>query len=610
MKSALTRKSGAALIALGLVGIGALCAASYDSAFAFTVNSSNSGIEERHANHSQAEESGRPALDLLQEIGRDFWDWRAKYAPFTGDDVPRIERQDTNKRDWSAAAIEARRRSLKQFEVRLQSVNSANLPIAAQVDYKLLGSAFARVHWELDINPRWSRDPNFYLEQSVTPVLEAIAVPGPYDRSRSVEILSRIDNIPSIMVSAEENLSTTPAPFVKAAIEALADIRQELDAVAAGLQPQTTINAKEFNEASARAAGSLEQYRAWLQQRLPNSPAQFAVGREAITYFVHQVALLPHTLEELLTIGRQEAARAQAFEIFEENRNLSLPQLRRVPNTNAMMQRGKDAEREIRTFLRRRQILTVPAWVRHYVFRDTPQYLSALSAFGELDDLTSATRLQEDGVRYVSPPSSNLDLFWDATAKDPRPIILHEGVPGHYLQLVLSWANPDPLRRHFYDSSPNEGLGFYCEEMMLQSGLFQDSRRAREIIYRFMLLRAVGIELDIKLALGEFSIDDGARFLDASVGVGHEMAEAGTTAFALTPGVLLSYQTGKSDITRFLTDARLQQGNRFSLRAFHDFLWANGNVPIALLRWQYLGSKSDIDRVSELSNSAKYRFKN
>jgi uncharacterized protein (DUF885 family) len=62
--------------------------------------------------------------------------------------------------------------------------------------------------------------------------------------------------------------------------------------------------------------------------------------------------------------------------------------------------------------------------------------------------------------------------------------------------------------------------------------------------------------------------------------------------FALTPGQAISYQIGKSQIVEFLSDARLQLGNEFSLRHFHDYLMVNGNVPIALLRWEYL-KKSD-----------------
>ena len=33
----------------------------------------------------------------------------------------------------------------------------------------------------------------------------------------------------------------------------------------------------------------------------------------------------------------------------------------------------------------------------------------------------------------------------------------------------------------------------------------------------------------------------------------------------------------------------MQQGDKFNLRAFHDFVWKNGNVPVALQWREYLG---------------------
>lgn len=53
--------------------------------------------------------------DKLQKLAQDFWTWRAQYAPFTGDDVNRIERPGGT-RDWSSAAIEERRADLGEFE--------------------------------------------------------------------------------------------------------------------------------------------------------------------------------------------------------------------------------------------------------------------------------------------------------------------------------------------------------------------------------------------------------------------------------------------------------------------------------------------------------------
>jgi hypothetical protein len=67
------------------------------------------------------------------------------------------------------------------------------------------------------------------------------------------------------------------------------------------------------------------------------------------------------------------------------------------------------------------------------------------------------------------------------------------------------------------------------------------------------------------------------------------------TSFAAAPGQAISYQIGKLQIMKFLADAHRLKGDAFSLRGFHDFVWKNGNVPIALQRWEYLGLKDEIE---------------
>src|SRR5262249_60109686 len=87
-----------------------------------------------------------------------------------------------------------------------------------------------------------------------------------------------------------------------------------------------------------------------------------------------------------------------------------------------------------------------------------------------------------------------------------RADMVHEGVPGHYFQMALAWAHEDPIRRRYYDSGANEGIGFYAEEMMLQAGLFDDSPRTRDMIYSYMRLRTLRVEVDVKLALGVVTV--------------------------------------------------------------------------------------------------------
>ena len=64
--------------------------------------------------------------------------------------------------------------------------------------------------------------------------------------------------------------------------------------------------------------------------------------------------------------------------------------------------------------------------------------------------------------------------------------------------------------------------------------------------------------------------------------------------FASEPGQAITYQIGKLQILRFLAQSRAAQGDAFNLRAFHDALWINGNVPIALQRWEALGVTDEI----------------
>jgi len=532
--------------------------------------------------------------DSLDKLADDFWTWRAKCAPFTGDDVNRMERPG-GLRDWSRASIDRRRKDLEQFDATWKNIDPRTWPVSKQVDYKLVGSALSRVRWELDFNPRWKRDPNFYIEQTLTALAEALTIPAPYDEARSREILTRVENIPPILQQGAENLEKPTAPFATVAINNLDGIRERLRKMASSLGGSTTVDPEKLNSACEGAADALEKFQKQLKQKLPGLPQQTALGRDAYIWFLRHVALMPFTPEELLAMGRQEWNRAVAFESFEKNRNKQVPPLKIVDNTDKWIRDAAEKELSIRKFLVERGILSVPDWVRHYTLRPTPEYLRFLG-FGENDDFTGPSRLNENCVRYVPESSDKLGYFWRATAMDPRPITVHEGIPGHYFQLCLSWKHDDPIRRHYYDSDANEGIGFYAEEMMLQAGLFDDSPHTREIIYNFMRLRALRVEVDVKLALGEFTLEQAAKYLHEKVPMDEQTARQEALAFSTGPGQAITYQIGKLQIMKFLADVRMQQREKFNLRAFHDFVWKNGNVPIALQQWELLGDASNVPK--------------
>jgi uncharacterized protein (DUF885 family) len=544
-----------------------------------------------------------PALraDSLDDLARDFWTWRSNEQPISTDDIPRLERPAGWVPDWSAAAVAKYRRQLDDFEARWKKIDSSSWSVPRQVDYRLLGSALSRVGWELDHNSGWQKNPLFYVDQTVGAYFHLLLPPPPFDRDRTRQIISTLASVPNTIESAKQNLTRPVRPFAELALDQLQDIRPRLLKSVAELKPLLASGAAgDLDSDAEKALTALESYREWLKQRLPAMSTETVVGRENYVFFLKNVALLPYTPERLLEIGREEWARSVAFQTYEEHRNLGQPQLPVFKDQAEQIAREQKDELAVRRYLEAKQILTVPAWVQHYIFRPLPSYLTPLNGIGENDDFTGPSRLRENGIRYIPPPSPTLGYFALAAAKDTRPGTVHEGVPGHYLQLVLSWADPDPIRRHYYDSSANEGIGFYAEEMMLQAGLFDDSPRTREIIYNFMRLRALRVQVDVKLALGDFTILQAADYLRSTVPMDETTAHAEAAFFASTPGQAISYQIGKFQILKFLADARAKQAEKFNLRSFHDFVWQNGNVPIALQRWELLSDQGDVNALNNL----------
>ncbi|HEX4770678.1 MAG TPA: DUF885 family protein [Bryobacteraceae bacterium] len=532
------------------------------------------------------------AADSIDNVAADFWQWRAREQPVTTDDIPRLERPQSWVPNWSPDALALYRKQLTKFEQQLEAIQVASEPVAAQVDYRLLQSAVARVRWELEVLQLPQRDPAFYVDQTLGAYLASILPPPPFTPERSNELLTILDSIPATIQNAELNLSDARAPFAQIALVQLTDCRTRLQTSVEKIKPLLSADtAAKIDESAAGAIRALESYSQWLTTNLPKMREETAVGKDGYVFFLRQVAVLPYTPEELLAIGRQEWARAVTSQILEEHRNEELPPLRMFFSSKTQIEREAADEVAVRKYLSVKKLLTVPESMAHYRFAAMPDYIKPLADLGEADDFTSPNRLDQNGIRYIDPPSPSLGYFARAMATDPRTLTVHEGVPGHYFQLALSWTNQDPIRRHYYDSCANEGIGYYAEEMMLNAGLFDNSPRSREIIWNFMRLRALRVEVDVKLATGQFTLQQAADYLAASVPMDRGTAQAEASFFAATPGQAISYLIGKVQIQQFLADTQRSQGARFDLQAFQDFLWKNGNVPIALQRQELLGAE-------------------
>ena len=533
----------------------------------------------------------------IQSFAKVFFNWRAITQPATGDDIPRVERPDKWVPDYSPEALDAYREKYIEFSDKLINLPQAGWSTSDSVDYLMLHSAIERVNWELNILKLPNRNPDFYVHQTLGAVYELLLIHSPISRKRSENIILRLNSFNKTIQYAKINLNEPVNSFADIALDNLKDIKPRLYEMRDALNElfPVELNAQ-LNSAVEHAVMALEDYIEWLEEEKPYMLSSFNVGREGYEYFLKNIAMIPYNPEELLIMGKQEWDRSVAFDLYEKQRNKNLPGLKIFSSAEEQSDAERIDEEAIRYFIQEKNIFTIPDWVQHYRFVDMPNYLISVS-LGVQDDLTSETRLNEDAVRYITEPSPNMGFFSLATAKDTRPIILHEGIPGHYFQMAISWANPDPIRRRFFDSGANEGVAFYVEELLLQYGLFDDSPKTREIIYSFMRLRALRVDVDINLAIGNFTIEDAGKYLASTVPMDLPTGVQEAGFFAYNPGQAISYQIGKLQILSLIAEAKVIMGGGFNLRHFHDYLMENGNVPIALLRWEYLGLKNEVEQL-------------
>jgi uncharacterized protein (DUF885 family) len=534
----------------------------------------------------------------IQKLATDFFEWRRVTQPAAEDDIPRVERPDGWIPDFSSETLERNKEKYLEYAARLKNLPKENWLRSDSVDFLLMHSAIERVNWELSILRSPYCNPDFYVHQTIGAVYELLLIHSPMTDSRMGNIITRLKSIPQTIEHAKQNLTEPIEPFALVALENLADIRNRLNKMKDGL---LLIADKKFEtdltDAVKSAANALEDYTNWIELNLSRKNNAFSIGRDNYIYYLRNIALMTYTPEELLLMGKSEWNRSVSFDVFERERNAGLPELKIFSSAEEQIAREMEYEIEIRKFLVEKNLMTVPDWIKHYINKKIPPHIEPFTNMGVVDDLTSETRLDEDGAAYIPEPSEKMSYFRLATAKDPRPIIIHEGVPGHYFQLALSWANPNPIRRRFFDSGSNEGIGFYVEELLLQYGLFDDSPRTREIIYSFMRLRALRVDVDVNLALGNYTIEDAGKCLASTVPMDLTTATDEARFFSYNPGQAITYQIGKLQILNLIADAKVLLGDKFDLKDYHDYMMLNGNVPIALQIWEYLGLKDEIEKL-------------
>lgn len=508
-----------------------------------------------------------------------FEEWRAFEEP------PRL---NGGVPDYSAATNERRLEELRRLQARLRAIDMSGWSIGQQVDHHLVAAEMNGMEYHLRVLQPFARDPAYYTSiitaESDTPAKEGPVIHGaiklydypiwprtrldsiaPLSRAQAADLTTRLGTIPPLLQAARRNLAAATARDLWVggvrAVEEQSEALEELGKRAGSSHA-------ELARAIAAARTSTDDFATWLRAESPKKTGPSGIGKENYTWFLRNVLLVPLSWEDEVAITRRELARAHASLRLEENRNRNLPRLS-VANTPEEYEALQ--ERAITRYLKwvaDNRILTIEPWMER--------------------------ALRERAAPFA--PESARNFFMQATHRDPIPLWTHLYHWWDNMRMRVS-PHASPIRRGplLYNvwMSRAEGMATSMEEWMMHAGLYDDSRRSREIVWIMLITRAArGLgnlyahANDLTMAeAGDIHVNwtpRGWMRRDPLLGFEQHL-------YLRQPGYGASYITGGRLMEETIAERARQLGDSFTLQRVMDEINAAGMIPASLIYWELTG---------------------
>ena len=509
--------------------------------------------------------SGRPVASQNYDDLLPLWkEFREFQKPRVTSGVP----------DFTAAAMAVQKSRVKKFQDRLAAIDPKGWTIPNRVDYEIVRAEMNGLEFDHRVLRPWSRMPVFYAviqtSESDVPLREGPEIHGvlnlwqfafPLDEASRTVVREKLIAIPAILAQAKANLIEDTADLW------LLGIRQKTreGADLENLGKRIATMHPNLVPLIEQAKAAVDEFRGWLEDRHKSMKSPSGIGVAEFDWYQKHVHLVPYTWAEQLRIAERELERSLAYLELEKRRNASLPPLRPAEDLAELQRRQKEAVAYFFDFLRKREIFTVPNYMR-----------------------------LNDEVRFFAPPERR-DYFTQVSHLDPLPLICHSV---HWLEKQREKLNTHPFRGtpllyNIWDSRA-EGFATAFEEMMLGAGLFDKNPRARELVLNLLAFRAIRAIADLKLHSREWTVEEAIDYAVKTTPYGWVLPDGATiwgdmSIYLSQPGYGTSYVVGKVQVEKLLADYSRMKGYDAGLKPFLDELFTKGLIPQSLIRWEMTG---------------------
>ncbi len=160
----------------------------------------------------------------------------------------------------------------------------------------------------------------------------------------------------------------------------------------------------------------------------------------------------------------------------------------------------------------------------------------------------------------------------------------HEGIPGHHMQIAIAQElDSVPMFRKFSRyTAYSEGWGLYSELVPKEIGFYKDpysdfGRLAME------LWRSCRLVVDTGIHSKKWTREQGIDYYKQNTPNAESDCVKMVERHIVMPGQATAYKIGMNKIVELREEAKVQLGNDFDLREFHDVVLLSGAVPLNIL---------------------------
>jgi uncharacterized protein (DUF885 family) len=536
----------------------------------------------------------------LHRLADDYYRWRNQNYPVVSSDNG-LHTWDNRLTDYSLSAILARRLYVKDVLAKVEAMQTKNWSKDDRIDWLLFRSQLDGIAFFNRVMDFESTDPQTYVNECSNGIFSLLKKDYDTPRVRAVAATARLKQMPFLIEQGKGNLTKPVQLYAKLAIDSARSVDSLFnDSLMTLTKDMSPAEKAELVKARDAAIASIHGFADWLETRLPGMVPFKPMGEANYNYLLKNIYLLPLNANQIEMLGQAELARYRALESLLPDPSLADPNPARsknIPKDQAdFLKTYESREAEMIDFLKTNHLVTLPPYLGRFEIRQLPEAFKPTSPGGFMNP-PGVYDKDDSGFYFIptyNPQSKN--FYIRAAIEDPRPILGHEGIPGHFLQLSIANHVTDEIRRQHGDGIFVEGWALYGEEMLMRTGLYPNNSASQGQILRLSRYRAARIGVDVNLHTGRWTFEQAVQYFMEAGGLDREAAEGEAAGAAASPTQKIYYMTGKWQIMRLLGKYRDKQGANFKLGQFHDDLLKYGSLPLSIVEWLMLDDSSSLDQ--------------